>query len=209
MNHNIGTFIATKRKALGITQQKLAEQLNVSFQAVSKWENGTTVPDTLLLAQLAAVLQTSVDTIVGYKAVPITEYEKKYEGREYYWGITPNRLCYEIMKLKPPVNSYKVLDIGCGEGKDAVFLAKNGYIVSAFDAAEKGLEKARELARLHHVDVNFFQADINEYELSDEYDIIFSSGVFHYLTPNRREIFIHNLKEHTTMHGIHALLGYE
>ncbi|RAZ24149.1 XRE family transcriptional regulator, partial [Klebsiella oxytoca] len=53
--------------------------------------------------------------------------------------------------------------------------------------------------------MNFFQADINEYELSDEYDIIFSSGVFHYLTPNRREIFIHNLKEHTTMHGIHAL----
>ena len=36
MNHNIGTFIAAKRKELGITQQKLAEQLNVSFQAVSK-----------------------------------------------------------------------------------------------------------------------------------------------------------------------------
>ena len=40
MNHNIGAFIAAKRKELGITQQKLAEQLNVSFQAVSKWENG-------------------------------------------------------------------------------------------------------------------------------------------------------------------------
>ena len=120
MNHNIGTFIATKRKELGITQQKLAEQLNVSFQAVSKWENGTTVPDTLLLSQLAFVLKTSVDTILGYKAAPITEYEKKYEGQEYYWGTTPNSLCYEIMNLKPPVKPYKVLDIGCGEGKDAV-----------------------------------------------------------------------------------------
>lgn len=205
MNHNIGSFIATKRKALGITQQRLAEQLNVSFQAVSKWENGATVPDTLLLAQLATVLQTSVDTIVGYKAVPITEYEKKYEGQEYYWGITPNSMCYEIMKRKPPIKPYKVLDIGCGEGKDAVFLAQNGYMVSAFDAAEKGLEKARKLARLHHVDVNFFQADINEYELSEEYDIIFSSGVFHYLAPNCRERFIQNLKEHTSMNGIHAL----
>ena len=84
MNQSIGTFIATKRKELGITQQKLAEQLNVSFQAVSKWENGTTVPDTLLLAQLASALKTSVDTILGYKGVPITEYEKKYEGQEYY-----------------------------------------------------------------------------------------------------------------------------
>ena len=205
MNHNIGTFIAAKRKELGITQQKLAEQLNVSSQAVSKWENGTTVPDTLLLSQLASVLKTSVDTILGYKAVPITEYEKKYEGQDYYWGITPNRLCYEIMKLKPPVKPYKVLDIGCGEGKDAVFLAKNEYIVSAFDAAKKGLDKAKELARSHHVDVGFFQADINEYELSEEYDIIFSSGVFHYLTPNRREGFIRNLKEHTAMNGIHAI----
>ena len=80
MNHNIGAFITAKRKELGITQQKLAEQLNVSFQAVSKWENGATVPDTMLLSQLAFVLKTSVDTILGYKAVPITEYEKKYDS---------------------------------------------------------------------------------------------------------------------------------
>ena len=40
MYHNIGNFIANKRKELGMTQQKLAEQLNVSFQAVSKWETG-------------------------------------------------------------------------------------------------------------------------------------------------------------------------
>ena len=205
MNQNIGNFIAKKRKELGMTQQRLAEQLNVSFQAVSKWENGTTVPDTLLLSQLAYVLKTSVDTIVGYKPLPITEYEKKYEGQEYYWGITPNSLCYEVMKLKPPVKPYRVLDIGCGEGKDAVFFAKNGYIVSAFDAAEKGLEKARELAHLHQVDVNFFQADINEYELREDYDIIFSSGVLHYLMPNRREQLIQSLKEHTTENGIHAL----
>ncbi len=205
MSHNIGNFIAQKRKELGLTQQKLAEQLSVSFQAVSKWENGTTVPDTLMLSQLAYVLKTTVDAIVGYMAVPITEYEKRYEGQGYYWGITPNQLCYEVMKIKPPVKPYKVLDIGCGEGKDAVFMAKNGYIVSAFDAAEKGLEKARELARLHHVDVNFFQANINEYELCEEFDIIFSSGVFHYLIPERREVFIRNLKEHTTTNGIHAL----
>lgn len=87
MNHNIGVYIAKKRRELGLTQQKLAEQLNVSFQAVSKWENGTTVPDTLLLSQLASVLKTSVDTIVGYKAVPITEYEKSMRVRNTIGGL--------------------------------------------------------------------------------------------------------------------------
>ncbi len=205
MKHSIGNFITKKRKELGVTQQKLAEQLNVSFQAVSKWENGTTVPDTLLLTQLAHVLNTSVDTILGYKTVSITEYEKKYDRQDYYWGIEPNRLCYEIMRLRPPVKAYRVLDIGCGEGKDAVFFAKNGYIVSAFDASENGIKKARELAMQHRVNINFFQADINEYELNEEYDIIFSSGVFHYLKPNRRERFIENLEEYTTDNGMHAI----
>jgi len=37
---NVGTVIMNKRKALGYTQQTLADKLNVSFQAISKWENG-------------------------------------------------------------------------------------------------------------------------------------------------------------------------
>lgn len=41
---NIGTIIMNKRKTLGYTQQALADRLNVSFQAVSKWENGTNYP---------------------------------------------------------------------------------------------------------------------------------------------------------------------
>ena len=43
MNHHIGNYIAQRRKELGLTQQKLAEQLNISFQAVSKWENGVSL----------------------------------------------------------------------------------------------------------------------------------------------------------------------
>lgn len=39
-NKKIGGFIAEKRRVLGLTQQKLADSLHVSFQAVSKWENG-------------------------------------------------------------------------------------------------------------------------------------------------------------------------
>lgn len=38
--NQIGSFISKRRKELGYTQQKLADKLNISFQAVSKWENG-------------------------------------------------------------------------------------------------------------------------------------------------------------------------
>lgn len=63
-----------KRKQLGYTQQKIADCLNVSFQAVSKWENGTAYPDISLLPQLAHILGTTTDTLLGYSAAPVTDY---------------------------------------------------------------------------------------------------------------------------------------
>lgn len=135
-----------KRKALGYTQQTLADRLNVSFQAISKWENGTNYPEIEMLPMIASVLDTSIDSLLGYKSFAVSDYDKRYDTADYYWGITPNDLCYEIMKLRPPVKPLKVLDIGCGEGKDAVFLARNGYIVTAFDLSEAGIEKGKKLA---------------------------------------------------------------
>ena len=66
---NIGTVIMNKRKYLGLTQQALANELNVSFQAISKWENGTSCPDIDLLPAIASVLQTSVDSLLGYRSM--------------------------------------------------------------------------------------------------------------------------------------------
>lgn len=205
MENNVGYYIAQKRKELGYTQQNLAERLNISFQAVSKWENGTSTPDIALLPQLAQILNTSVDALVGYNHLPKTIYEEKYRNEEYYWGITPSNLCYEIMKLMPPIKPYRVLDIGCGEGKNAVFLAKNGYNVTAFDIADSGLDKARKLAALHHVQIDFFKADINDYRPPTEFDIIFSSGVFHYAALSKRKRLIDSLKNCTSLHGINAI----
>lgn len=70
MSDNIGTIIMKKRKQLGYTQQKIVDYMNVSFQAVSKWENGTAYPDISLLPQLAHILGTTTDTLLGYSAAP-------------------------------------------------------------------------------------------------------------------------------------------
>lgn len=194
-----------KRKALGYTQQTLADKLNVSFQAVSKWENETNYPEVDMLPILASVLGTSIDSLLGYQSPAVSDYDKRYDTADYYWGTAPNSLCYEIMKLRPPVQPLKVLDIGCGEGKDAVFLARNGYIVTAFDLSEAGIEKGKKLAEKCNTYVNFFKADITDFRVTEYYDIIFSSGVFHFIKPEIRKEIATNLKDYTNKGGIHAI----
>lgn len=61
----IGTYIKRKRIEKNMTQRDLAEQLNISFQAVSKWETGTTLPDTSILLALSDILVVSVDQILN------------------------------------------------------------------------------------------------------------------------------------------------
>lgn len=57
----IGEIIATKRKSLNMTQKELADKLNVTNKTVSKWENGTTMPDLEMIDLIALNLNASVD----------------------------------------------------------------------------------------------------------------------------------------------------
>ena len=61
----IGHYIQNLRKAAGMTQKELAEKLNISFQAVSKWENGDTLPDTGILLDLCDILGTTADKLLN------------------------------------------------------------------------------------------------------------------------------------------------
>lgn len=135
--------IASYRKRLKMTQEELARKLNVSFQAVSKWETGQSMPDISLLSDIAVALESDINGLMGYSHTrkKVSYYEEEYVTDSYYWGLAPSHMCYEVMKICPPIRKLRVLDIGCGEGKDAVFFARNGYIVDAFDIAIVGVEK--------------------------------------------------------------------
>jgi len=60
----VGGQIASIRKSKGLTQSELGERLNISFQAISKWERGETLPDTSILVNLASILETTVDNLL-------------------------------------------------------------------------------------------------------------------------------------------------
>ena len=207
MDSAIGRNIARLRKEKALTQEALAARLGVSFQAVSRWENGGSTPDVGMLKAIAAALGTGLDALCGFEPAPsgTSPYQEWYKQPDYYWGTAPSSLCLRIISMLPPVRPYRVLDVGCGEGKDAVFLARCGYDVTAFDIAKSGIEKTKRLAEQAQVYVRAFEADVNAYRPDEEFDVYVSSGVLHYIRPElRREIF-DSYKAHTAAGGVHAM----
>lgn len=65
LKSQLGANIVAYRKRSGLTQAKLAEQLNYSDKAISKWERGESMPDVPTLVQLAELFETSVDALLA------------------------------------------------------------------------------------------------------------------------------------------------
>lgn len=135
----------------------------------------------------------------------INYYDDKYSNEDYYWGLKPSETCFNVLKFKPPEKPFKLLDIGCGEGRNSIFFARNGYHVTSFDLAQAGIDKTKRLADKIGVNINAFKANIVDFRLNEKYDIIFSTGSLHYISPELREEIFQNYKEFTNLNGIHML----
>lgn len=107
----VGKQIAALRKAKGLTQNDLGERLNISYQAVSKWERGETLPDVSILVDLADVLETTTDHILnGGKR--IMEYKRKITVEQMREGIE----CF--IKIGELLGKDNLFYIGAMEGID-------------------------------------------------------------------------------------------
>jgi tellurite methyltransferase len=131
-------------------------------------------------------------------------YEKKYKGTKNFWGLKPSPLCLKVLWMMPFEKRIKLLDIGCGEGRNAIFFAKNSYEVTAFDLAKTGIEKTRRNAEQAGVQINAFQADLNEYRLEEKFDVIFSLAALHYIRPELRNEILDNYRNFTNDGGLNA-----
>ena len=75
----IGRFIAECRKSKKMTQADLAEKLNITDRAVSKWENGRAMPDSSLMLDLCGELGISVNELLSGEMIEMKDYDKKAE----------------------------------------------------------------------------------------------------------------------------------
>ncbi len=97
-------------------------------------------------------------------------WDKRFGRKEFALGKGPNPFLKKHISL---LSKGKALDIATGEGRNAVFLAQNGFGVDAVDISQEGLKKTRKLAREKGVKVNTLLVDLDHYQIEkDRYDLI-------------------------------------
>jgi SAM-dependent methyltransferase len=97
------------------------------------------------------------------------EWDKRYSGTDLLWSVEPNRfLVEEAAELRPG----RAVDLAAGEGRNAVWLAEQGWSVDAVDFSTVALAKARRLAEAREVELNWIEADVERYSPArGEYDL--------------------------------------
>lgn len=85
----------------------------------------------------------------------------------------------------------RALDLGCGHARNAVFLARHGFVVEGVDYSDTAIEWARERAAEAGVAVSLARRNVFDLELdAATYDLIYDSGCFHHLPPHRRSGYV-------------------
>lgn len=123
--------IAGLRKEKGLTQSELGDRVGVSFQAVSKWERGETLPDTAILPDLARVLETSIDGILlgGERQV---EYKGKISVSDMKKGLLQLKYCGELLGRDNIIYRNAVNGINSGMNTDIEAAFSDDYVFEAF-----------------------------------------------------------------------------
>ena len=107
----------------------------------------------------------------------------KFSKADYFYGTKANEfLVLNISLLK---NHKKLLCLGEGEGRNAIFFAKNGFEVSAIDASNLGLEKLQNRAIEEKLDIKTICMDLNDWEVTKKYDV----NIFHVVNGSSNRMY--------------------
>ena len=98
------------------------------------------------------------------------DWNERYRTEELIWKADPNRFLVEDLDALVPG---RALDLACGEGRNAVWLASKGWHVTGVDFSRAGLAKARRLATDRGVEVTWVEADVVEWQPSPaSFDVV-------------------------------------
>jgi 2-polyprenyl-3-methyl-5-hydroxy-6-metoxy-1,4-benzoquinol methylase len=131
-------------------------------------------------------------------------WDETYATDTYVYGEQANQFLQDHAHHLP---KGKVICLAEGEGRNAVFLAKMGYSVTAVDLSKVGLEKAQKLAEKHHVKIDFIHGDLSTFELGKcQWDAVVS--IFCHLPESVRQSLHSRIITSLKPNGVYLVEGY-
>jgi tellurite methyltransferase len=122
--------------------------------------------------------------------------------RLYIWGTTASDFARRVRPLVDP--PARVLELGAGEGRDAVYFARHGLAVTALEVSAAGLRKARRLAAARGVRVRWVQGDMARVPVAGRFGLVYSCGSLHYVPRAARGRLLARFGALTAPGGYHA-----
>lgn len=196
MKKQIRICIRELRERSGMTQKELAEKMQVSFQTISKWENGIAMPDISYLPALAMYFEVDVEVILGMRPLEQEVIAPDYSSKEYWeqqlectknWKLfyfNDDYLEFLVRKVWRFDSPIHMLDCACGYGylaeKILPYLPE-GSTYTGFDASEIYLEEGRKRFGKDNPAVQFVQGNILGYKSPEKYDLVISQMILSYL----------------------------
>jgi len=136
-------------------------------------------------------------------------YEITYRYFRAPWDVGEREELVSLVesgRIKP----CRAIDLGCGSGANATYLAQKGFEVTGVDFAEAAIEKAQARAKDAGVQVNFIVDDLTELRhVSGTFDFLLDYGVLDDLRPHQREPYLRNMLPLTHSGSCYLLWGFE
>ena len=112
----------------------------------------------------------------------------------------------EVLEAMDTVKPCKALDLGCGQGRNALFLAQHGFDVTAVDQNELSLEILQSIVEQEDLEMPVGLYDINSASIGQTYDFIVSTVVLMFLQADRIPAIIRNMQEQTSIGGYNLIV---
>ena len=135
------------------------------------------------------------------------EFQYRFSQPRWDTGITPPEVVETIERGN--IRPGHALDLGCGTGTNAIYLARAGFQVVGVDFSGKAIAAARDKAQAANVPIEFHTGDVTRLEfLSDRFDFVLDIGCFHSIEPVRRKNYAAELARLTQPGALFMLYAF-
>ena len=133
--------------------------------------------------------------------------ESYCEPKDYFpKKYNSNPVHSEVLEAMESLSPGKALDLGCGQGRNALFLAQHGFEVTAVDQNELALEILQSIVEQEDLEMTVGLYDINSANLKQSYDLIVSTVVLMFLQADRIPAIIRNMQDQTNPGGYNLIV---